>query len=119
MKSRTVALLRERPGERNDRRVLDPYPVPVKFGILPTHRIRQFGAPFASLFGDDADAVDPVAKPMGDYRVTGLVVGNRLFFHAAPFINCPLSSPLSVFLPIFSLVSCSKSNVVQPNKVKF
>ena len=80
MKSRTVALLRERPGERNDRRVLDPYPVPVKFGILPTHRIRQFGAPFASLFGDDADAVDPVAKPMGDYRVTGLVVGNRLFF---------------------------------------
>ena len=87
---RTGALLRERPGERNDRRVLDPYPVPVKFGVLPTHRIRQFHAPFAGLFGNDAGAVDRVAEPSGDYRVTGLVVGNRLFFHAASFINCPL-----------------------------
>jgi hypothetical protein len=50
--------------------------------------------------------------------VTGLVVGNRLFFHAASFINCPLSSPCPFLMAIFSLVSCSKSNVVQPNKVK-
>lgn len=75
--------------------------LPVKIGILPTHRIRQFGAPFASLFGDDADDVDPVANPMGDYRVTGLMEGNRLFFHATLFINCPLSSLCPFFCPSF------------------